>query len=656
MRKLLSSFLLLLLVTAAGAQSITLNSRPGAISREELELSSYPEDPEADAIVLYSAYNVEALFDNDRGFYRDDKCYERIKILTEKGKEHAEYKLYYSVRSRDGESISNVSVTTWSLENGMLSYQILPANLIFDRKVSEYTRCVSFAAPAVEVGCVVEVSYEFQTPYVGDIGTKFLQRDIPVNMAELTVRRSDRLGFNIVRMGTAPVMYWCEEEKTTRSFNYRSFDTKIYTDHYKAVDLPAIHKNEPFCLYTDIYRSAINYELNAIYIPGRAPKLFSTTWEDVDAYLKDAGCIKDFHAKNPLPGVEGIVKADSTEIALIVAVRNFVTDKVRWTGERRVRPDIRKAVKEGKGSTADINALISTILAGEGYKVDPVFYRTRDHGPLAEVKIEVEAFNSVLLRAVSPSGKVYYFDGSRDESFVNVVPEDALVDNARVVDEQGHGTWVDLSSLGTNMVSEFVDIEVSPSGTISGKVALSDFNLCSSSRKRERGRFASDQEYMEYLEKQKGLDIVSMDCSDLKSWSGQSRFFYEYSSEAGSAGDMLYVNPFPDKFHDRSAFKSPVRAFPVDFPYPLRINCRCTVHIPEGFEVASLPTSTVLSLPAVTCVVKNSYSRKEDGSVVVDFVFRMDGRVLDVEQYDNLRSFWENLCGIYDSVITLKKI
>ena len=656
MKRLISVLgIIILSVLGVSAQSITVNPGKGMVSKAEIAMTSYALDPEAPAVVLFSSYEVQTTIDSDRRFVRQDTAYERIKILTEEGKEYGEYEIYYSTHGRDGEHIGEIYVRTWNLQNGAVEFKDLPSKLIFNEKVTEDVSCIKFAAPSVEAGSVIEVAYVMETPWVGDIGDKYLQRDIPVNQAVLKIIRTERLGFNIIRHGYHPVQYDCDVSSNSRSEGYRTVESKIYTDTYKAVDIPAIHKTEPYCFNSDVWRLGVSYELNSAYPPGSTPQVFSITWDDVDAWLKKNGCYKDFFAKCPLEGREGIISTGMSEEENIAAARNFVASKVRWNGHRSIKPDIRKAVSSGEGSCADINALIATILNEAGYTVEPVFYRTRDRGLIFEMSAKTNAFNSVLLKVTCPSGTKYYLDGSRGEGYLNVIPVEALVDLARVIDKKGKGTWEDISNLVKNTLNMIVDLEVGPDGSISGDARTSAYNLCSSDTKLERDKYTSEEEYIEHVARMQDLEVTSLEYPDWDSWSAQSDVNYAFKTTAETVGDILYVKPFISKFHNITGFRNPNRSFPVDFPYPERINYRCTVHIPEGYEAEKLPTGTVLSFPPLGCLVRVRYSRGE-GTVNVEYMFTREGRVTEADQYQQLRLFWEQLCNIYDSTIVLKKI
>ena len=81
----------------------------------------------------------------------------------------------------------------------------------------------------------------------------------------------------------------------------------------------------------------------------------------------------------------------------------------------------------------------------------------------------------------------------------------------------------------------------------------------------------------------------------------------------------------------------------------------CSVAIPQGYEVESLPQSTAFSFHDLKSQAVVRWL-KDENMVVVRMQFKRDESFLPVDKYGDLRLYWEQLCNIYDSTIVLKKI
>ena len=128
--------LLLFFRPEAGAQTIPVNTKFGAVSDAELEMTVYPPDTSAAVVVLYRNQEVEATISSALGFARRIIHTERIKILKESGKDYADFKIYYSTDCEPREYVEGIKVVTYNKENGKTIVNKLPRKLIFDEEVS----------------------------------------------------------------------------------------------------------------------------------------------------------------------------------------------------------------------------------------------------------------------------------------------------------------------------------------------------------------------------------------------------------------------------------------------------------------------------------------------------------------------------------------
>ena len=112
MGKFLFSVLLLVAgTTSLMSQSIKINYKPGSVSKEELEMDSYPLDTTASAVLLAKTYEVKVSFDQRLSLKRTETVYKRYKVLKDAGKDCADQSLLYLADNRFDESIYGIKVT-----------------------------------------------------------------------------------------------------------------------------------------------------------------------------------------------------------------------------------------------------------------------------------------------------------------------------------------------------------------------------------------------------------------------------------------------------------------------------------------------------------------------------------------------------------------
>lgn len=86
---------LLVLNMLLGAEEIP---KFGKVSDEELQMTAIPEDPEADAVVLFDVGDLR-IREGSEKYYLTMERHTRVKILTEKGKDYASVSIPFGTRT-----------------------------------------------------------------------------------------------------------------------------------------------------------------------------------------------------------------------------------------------------------------------------------------------------------------------------------------------------------------------------------------------------------------------------------------------------------------------------------------------------------------------------------------------------------------------------
>ena len=147
------------------------------IDEAELARTSYEEAPEAPAVILFDRGKIDIGF--IRGTHEinivSDK-YRRIKILNEKGYEHADVR----IRHYEEEKIDNLEART-ILPDGKkikLDKKEYHKNLL--RKgggAGDYYEII-FTFPALEPGCIIEYKYEKKSKYMTFLDKWYFQNEL----------------------------------------------------------------------------------------------------------------------------------------------------------------------------------------------------------------------------------------------------------------------------------------------------------------------------------------------------------------------------------------------------------------------------------------------------------------------------------------------
>jgi hypothetical protein len=119
---------------------------------EELKMTADPKAPGADAVYL----DIEKVTNDPIHF---ESVYVRLKVLTEKGKELATVEVPYAKGNR---KVTGIKGRTIHPDGTVIPLSVKPEDLLSEKTGKNQFGRVVFTLPSVEVGSILEYSYEYQ--------------------------------------------------------------------------------------------------------------------------------------------------------------------------------------------------------------------------------------------------------------------------------------------------------------------------------------------------------------------------------------------------------------------------------------------------------------------------------------------------------------
>lgn len=635
------------------AQTIPVDTRTGKVSEAECAMTTYQLDTAATALVLYEDHSLKIDFDVSESvpmvktFHR-----ERIKILKEEDKDRCDYGFYISRDPGTLESITNVSVVTYNLENGKVVSTKLPRNNIYRTRENDHYDKVTFAAPNVKVGSVVEVQYNMTTARYGDIDDFYFQRDIPVNKCTYTVKLPRWLQFRLISRGEATFDIKETSEGGVQLGDFFPGNSLDVTE-YTAVDLPGLDR-EPGLYCSRQYRSAIAIVVSGLRFPSLY-KDFSVTWDNVDSQVRESQIIEQIKAgcrfKKEVD--EAVAGKDDMQDKL-TAIIALVRQKVQWNEMYRLVPaDAAKVLRDRSGDSADINALVASAARYLGFDVSPVLLRRRSNGYLLNIQPDTGAFDKMILRFDLPDGTILYVDAADPDGWFNLLGDNDLVNQARVVPIDGIGYWVDLTDLSRNVTQYTVAAELTPDGVVKGEGKAVYTGVPSYDFKSVMRKLDTEDKALEALEKECSAEVEDFSTEGLDEYSNRSSMQYHFERNCDVAGEMIYVNPFLEHFHSETLFRAEERKLPVDFPYKEQIIYSFQLTLPEGYTVEQLPERRRITSALPSSVTLSTMVR--ENVVTLSYRFDLGTLFCSPQEYQDARAYWTALLGMGEQMIVIKK-
>jgi hypothetical protein len=282
-------------------------------------------------------------------------------------------------------------------------------------------------------------------------------------------------------------------------------------------------------------------ELNAIQIPGREAKYYTSDWNNVDKSLLDDEEFGGRLGNNPLKtemqeaGVADI--ADPVE--RIMAIYRLLKDRVKWNDQYTLYAESAgKVLKERSGSNASINFILINMLRDAGFEAYPAVMRSRDKGFLTVARATVKEFNTFVV-AIKVGNKFSYLDGSIEDGWLDVLPDHLLVDRARIVSKDKPTEWVDLRGVSESKSRSMVKGELQADGTLQADIQAKYTGLEAASLRHEFRMATDSATYVSKLAQELNCEIESLSLANHHGLGPEAERNMHVTKQYDSAGDII---------------------------------------------------------------------------------------------------------------------
>ena len=631
----------------AFAQTIEPNLKFDKPTEAELTMESYAPDPEAPAVILCS--QTEAYYDfRDGDFVLVTTVKMRIKVLKDEGKSYANVVVPFTKSkygSADNERVYSVKATSYNKEDGQLKKTKMSSDLVFTEKVDAENMLMKFTIPQVKKGTVIEYQYTKESNNYYYIDTWYAQAKIPTLYASYELNLPEWFKFNVAETG----FYQMESRKENENMKFiigGSFMSCLGERYsFVARELPAL-KDDKYIWCIRDYCNKVVADLRSIEIPGLLHKYIAKTWDNIGSQLMDygefGGVLKH---SNPLKKEQAAaaIPNDATPQEKTTALFRLLNQHLTWNNHYGMFCEsINTVMKNHEGSNAELNYILLSMLRDAGLKAYPVVLRLRNRGRLPMTHPSLKDLSTFVVGVMETDSTMFFIDSSAKDGGVNVLPPALLVDKARVIYQNGTGTWVNLQNLAPSDVTVTAQMTLSSDGTLKGKGRIAYRGNAALTKIDE---FKEAKDSIDYTNQQgKGYGVKMHQLSFTKQNTPSLHVLekLEFETAFEATPDRIYINPFLFAPVTESPFKDETRDIPVEYPYPLTFNIKTSFIIPPGYVVDEKPESFAI--------------QTADGGIAARIVVKNDQTVVNVNMhYSIMKTFfgqteYEDLCQFYESL------
>jgi hypothetical protein len=670
MKALLSGLILALIVQSAFAQKPPVKF--GSVSMEELKMTAYSADSSAAAVVLADFGESSLRYDQEKGFVLHFDRIKRIKILKKEGLYRADMPIYLYEQGDNEEKISSVKAVTYNLENGKIVESKMKGESMLREQHNKNSKKVTIVWPNVKEGSVIEVSYHITSDFIANFQDWEFQEEIPAVLSEYRATIPEYFSYDkymqgYIGLATAEekvmpgsIMLTSKERvdqgnATRTEYSSEKIDFNETRYRWVAQNVPAF-KEEPFLTTYKDYISKINFELSFTRFPHAPIKNYMGSWDEIGKRYAE-GVEPEIKGNQFLKKVaEEVTTGLSTPEEKIAAIHNYVRSTFNWNhiSNDYFSGALKKVFDEKKGSSAEINLVLASMLEKVDINVQPVLISTRDHGFVRKEIPMSTQFNYLICRATW-NDKQVLLDATDKVIPTGVLPMRCLNGQGMVVSKEGV-SWVSLAASAKSKITISADLALSADHKFIGKVTLDRTGYFAAD---ERNKYLStgEPDYIKSLLENKPWEITKSQFEGVHEISKAFRAVHEFTMDESVtvAGDMVYFNPLFLWRTEENPFKTEERMYPVDFGNMFDKTNIVKITIPENYSIEEMPTSKVAMLPENAG--KFMFNAVKIGNVIsITNTLQINRSLYTQAEYQNLREFYKLLVAKHSEQVVLKKI
>ncbi|NDV57574.1 DUF3857 domain-containing protein [Bacteroides sp. 519] len=657
--KQMMPLIICILFTTIGLHAQQISTRYGKVTNEELEMTTYLPDTAANAVVIF--HKGETRYDYVQNGFRITSSFEKkIKILKTEGAKYADIVIpFYSNESelRRKESIISIDAVAYNMENGKVERTKMKSEYVFRERVNSNYMQVKFSIPAVKAGTVIEYKYKLLSDYISSIDPWEVQEEIPVMFSQYDIVIPEYFKFNLDMRGGVKVQ---TEDKTVPLTISLGNGELLRLDGrnmiFTANNVPSL-KADSYVWCPEDYTSRINFELHGVQFPHDIYRSFTSTWEKIDEQLleyEEFG--KLLRMKNPFQAeVSALPLGNLSTDEKISLIHVLLKQKMSWNKKYAMyATDIKKAIKEGTGTNAELNFVFMSMLRDAGIQSVPLVMSRRSMGFLPLAHPTMSKLNTMIVGIQNSDTTMVYLDGSVEHGYINTLPPVLMTNQARVISKNPGNKWVDLTNLGKSQLRVMSNIVINEDGSITGDRKASYIGQYAAEYRQKFKDANNMDDFIEKLETKHNLKTTNFKHEKLEAFSPDltEEFTFEKTSEM--SGDYIYLNPFIFKHISENPFTQEQRQLPVEFPYAHTLRIMNSITIPEGFEIEELPKGQSIKLNENDASCRYLV-QQSDNKIVINYTFSLQKTFFVPNEYEQLRTMYITLSERNNEMIVLKR-
>jgi Domain of Unknown Function with PDB structure (DUF3857)/Transglutaminase-like superfamily len=628
-----------------------------AIDPSDLALKSIPQQPGAPAVILLREEN-----DNDP--LHVHSTYERIKILTEAGREYADIELPYSRKSF---RIDSISGRTIHADGSIVPFEGKPFDKTTEKGRGFRYNVKAFTLPDVQVGSIIEYRYSLRyddNSYYSPewvVQRNLFQKHVAFKFIPFqfdSTSRSLLIGHDHIADRVSWTSYLPKDIQPKRVDGARSRWIELEMSDVAPV------LEEPYSPPDRMMKMRVNF-----YYTDNAKmedywKTENKFWnKDVEEFIE--------HRGSALGALGQIVTASDTPEQKVKKIYAFVTqlENRSYLPTRATQEEVALGIKPNKtagdvlqqrsGDHDELNRLFAALVRAADIPARMMWVPDRTEAFFDEHYLSTSQFDAEIV-IVELGGKEVFLDpGTKFCPYGMLSGRYSGNRGLRQSDSKAAEFGeAPLTIYNDSIVQRMARIKLTEEGKYEGTITIGFSGLEALAWRRREGH-TDDEGRKKALEDEikrwlpAGSEVA---LSKKPNWDDtESLLIAEFKVSgalASSAGKRWILPPHLFEVNEKPKFPAAQRANPVYLYYPYREIDEVHIALPPNFEVESLPPDDNVKLDFA--LYKTTQKMETPGSVFSRRDMVMGGMAFPVTAYKDVKDFYDKVKTGDDQPVLLK--
>ena len=556
------------------------------VSPEEKALTQVAGAPNARAVVLFRKAELQMMDPASSDISSRLTVRERVKILTEQGKDRGEIQLFHSSFVR----LYSLTARTVLPDGRVVD---LPKDAKFERKLSKSRKyyVTSLAFPNVEVGAILDAEYELRFDNIFYLEPFYFSSDVPVRSAEIRYLIPGSLG----------VQTWMRDPFQVGVKSEKGRDIGLRTFRAWAENLPPV-PDEPYALPFQDLATQIML-VPTVFDEGTVHQRLMESWAATSDLMRESWEKARRRGGDAGKKAQALAqKAGAGRRDQAAAVYAFVRDEISFDDDGTgifltgTEPSSDAVLRAGHGTPAEKALLLETMLDAIKLDARPVWAAPRSNG-LIDAQVANPAWFDRVLVAVElgpkDGGRVYLDPTDRRLGFGRL---DADYEGTAALlpdPKKPEGVVLAQSPAEQNLEKATVTLAVGEGGRLSGtgRLEISGLSATDKLRWRETPEKTTEAWRDWLVERFEGFDFADVSAQESVEARTVEVSWTMIQKEEEALGDEVTLaasRPLGPQTEPFSA-SSAQRRSPILFDFPFAEQVDFEIAWPEGWHVESAP-------------------------------------------------------------------